>query len=135
MRLEILPRTELTLRLIQTLADGERWRAADLAEHIGSSPHYVAQLVAPLSRAGWVRSVPGPSGGHELVADLASVSVFDLIAVVEGAPDPDRCVMADRPCPAPEPCALHHAWVPARDDLLARLSATPLDSLTTTREA
>lgn len=130
MRLEILPRTELTLRVVQTLADGARWRAVDIAERIGSSPAYVAQLVAPLSRAGWVRSVPGPNGGHELVADLAAVSVLDLVAVVEGVPGTDRCVMADRPCPAPEPCALHEAWVPARDDLTARLAATSLRSIT-----
>lgn len=134
MRLEILPRTELTLRLVQTLADGGRWRAADIAERIGSSAPYVAQLVAPLTRAGWVRSIPGPSGGHELIADLADVSVLDLIDVVEGVPETGRCVMADRPCPAPEPCALHDAWVPARDDLTARLAATSLRSLTTSPE-
>lgn len=134
MRLEILPRTELTLRLVQTLADGGRWRAADIAERIGSSAPYVAQLVAPLTRAGWVRSIPGPSGGHELVADLADLSVLDLIEVVEGVPETGRCVMADRPCPAPEPCALHDAWVPARDDLTARLAATSLRSLTTSPE-
>jgi Rrf2 family protein len=134
MRLEILPRTELTLRVLASIADGDRWRAADIADRIGTSPHYVAQLVAPLTRAGWVRSVPGPTGGHELVADLAEVSVLDVITVVEGVPAADRCVMADRPCPAPEPCALHDAWLPARDGLIARLAATSLNSLTTTSE-
>jgi Rrf2 family protein len=134
MRLEILPRTELTLRVVQTLADGERWRAATIAERVGSSANYVAQLLAPLTRAGWVRSMPGPTGGHELTVDLADISVLDLIDLVEGTPDTDRCVMADRPCPAPEPCALHDAWIPARDDMNARLAATPLSSLTTSIE-
>lgn len=134
MRLEILPRTELTLRVVQTLADGERWRAATIAERVGSSANYVAQLLAPLTRAGWVRSMPGPTGGHELTVDLVDISVLDLIDLVEGTPDTDRCVMADRPCPAPEPCALHDAWVPARDDMNARLAATPLSSLTTSIE-
>jgi Rrf2 family iron-sulfur cluster assembly transcriptional regulator len=134
MRLEILPRTELTLRVVQALADGRRWRAADLADRVGSSANYVAQLVAPLTRAGWVRSVPGPTGGHELVAELGSVSVLDLVDVVEGRPEVGRCVMADRPCPAPDPCALHDAWIPARDALTERLAATPLSSLTTSLE-
>ena len=131
MRLEILPRTELTLKLLRTLADGARWRAADLADEIGSSAHYVAQLVGPLTQAGWVRSVPGPTGGHELVADLDRVSVLDLIEAVEGIPETGRCVMADRPCPAPEPCALHDAWVPARDAMTAQLASTPLTLLVT----
>lgn len=134
MRLEILPRTELTLRIMQALADGERRRAATIADHVGSSAQYVAQLLAPLTRAGWIRSTPGPTGGHELIVDLAGISVIDLIGAVEGTPDTERCVMADRPCPATEPCALHDAWVPARDDLTARLAATALSSLPTSSE-
>ena len=134
MRLEILPRTELTLRIMQTLADGERRRAAMIADRVGSSAQYVARLLAPLTRAGWVRSVPGPTGGHELTVDLTTVSVLDLVAIVEGVPDTERCVMADRPCPAPEPCALHDAWVPARDLMTTRLAATPLSTLSTPSE-
>lgn len=134
MRLEILPRTELTLRLLQTLADGRRHRAATIADRIGSSANYVAQLVAPLIRAGWVTSSPGPNGGHELRVGLAEISVLDLIEAVEGVPEPDRCVMADRPCGALAPCALHEAWIPARDQLMERLSSTSLSSLTSIPE-
>ncbi len=134
MRLEILPRTELSLRLLHALADGARWRAADLAQEIGSSANYVARLIAPLTHAGWVHSVPGPTGGHELATDLDDVSVLDLIIAVEGEPDDSRCVMADRPCPAPSPCALHDAWVPARDAMTEQLAATPLSSLPTPTE-
>jgi Rrf2 family protein len=134
MRLEILPRTELTLRILQALADGDRQRAATIAEHVGSSAQYVAQLLAPLNRAEWVRSMPGPTGGHELIVDLDAVSVLDLIATVEGTPDTNRCVMADRSCPAPQPCALHDAWIPARDLMTTRLAATPLSSLPTSCE-
>lgn len=129
-----MPRTDLTVRLLQSLADGSRRRAADIADEIGASAHYVAHLMAPLTRAGWVRSVPGPTGGHELIADLAEISVFDLIVQVEGEPETDRCVMADRPCPAPGPCVLHEAWVPARDAMTERLAATPLSSLLTPTE-
>ncbi len=134
MRLEILPRTELTLRTLQALADGARWRATDLATAVGSSTHYVARLVAPLTRAGWVRSVPGPAGGHELATSLDEISVLELIEAVEGGIPTDRCVMADRPCPAPEPCALHDAWMPARDALNERLASTTLGSLATSPE-
>lgn len=130
MRLEVFPRTELTMRLVLVLAGGGRCRAASIAEEVGTSPQYVAQLVGPLTRAGWVRSVPGPTGGHELVADLDDISVLDLIEAVEGPVETGRCVMAERPCPAPEPCALHDAWIPARDALSARLGATPISALT-----
>lgn len=130
MHLEILPRTELTLRVVHALADGKRRRAADIAEQIGASVDYVAHLVAPLTRRRWLRSTPGPTGGHELTTSLAEISVLELIEAVEGTPDTERCVMADRPCPAPAPCALHDAWIPARDAMTARLASTPLSSLT-----
>lgn len=129
MRLDVLPRTELSLRVLQTLADGRRWRAADIAAAVGSTTHYVARIAAPLTQAGWLRSTPGPTGGHELVVELGEVSVLELIEAVEGPTDSGRCALADRPCPNPEPCALHDAWMPARDALTARLASTPLSSL------
>jgi len=129
MRLELRRRTDITLRAVAALADGARWRAGDLAERAGTTPAYLAHLVGPLTRRGWVDSAPGPTGGHRLVADLETLSLLDLIEAVEGPTDDGRCVMADQPCPAPAPCAIHDAWSRAREALLAELAATPLRSL------
>lgn len=130
MRLGLKPRTDLTLRIVSALADGRRWRAADLAEHVGTTGTYLAHIVGPLTRAGWVHSAPGPTGGHRLVADLGTVSLLDLIEAVEGPTDDGRCVMASQPCPAPEPCAIHDTWVRARAALTDELAATSLRSIT-----
>jgi Rrf2 family protein len=135
MRLELRARTELTLNTLRTLADGRRWQASALADRIGSSAAYVAHLVAPLTRAKWVRSVPGPSGGYELVADLDTTSLHDLIQLVEGPTDDGRCVMVDRPCHAPEPCALHHAWTSARKALTTELESISLGTIITEQES
>ena len=129
MRLEVYPRTDLTLRVLQTLAAGGRWRASDIADAVGSSANYVARLFAPLSHAGWVRSTPGPTGGYDLAVSLDDISVLDLIEAVEGSIDDGRCVLLDRSCPGAEPCALHDAWAPARAAMIEHLSSTPLSSL------
>jgi Rrf2 family transcriptional regulator, iron-sulfur cluster assembly transcription factor len=129
MKLELKPRTDLTLRTVAALTDERRWRAAELADAVGTTPGYLAHVMGPLTRAGWVKSVPGPTGGHELVADLGTVSLLDLIEAVEGPTDDGRCVMAARACPAPEPCALHESWVRARVAMTAELAATPLSSV------
>jgi Rrf2 family protein len=134
MRLELQARTELTLRTLAALSDGARWRAADLAERVGTSPAYAAHVVGPLVRAGWVRSTPGPNGGHELTVELASIGLLELIEVVEGPTDSGRCVMADRTCPGPDRCAVHDAWVRARDALTLELATTPIDSIVGTQE-
>ena len=94
MKLELRPRTDLTLRTIAALTDGQRWQAARLAEQVGTSATYLAHIVGPLTKAGWVHSAPGPTGGHQLVADLDRVSLLDLIEAVEGPTDDGRCVMA-----------------------------------------
>lgn len=131
MKLELMPRTDLTLRTIAALTDGERWRAAELAEHVGTTAAYLAHIVGPLTKAGWVHSAPGPTGGHRLVADLEAVSLLDVIEAVEGPTDDGRCVMASQPCPAPEPCAVHETWVRARSALTEELASTSLRSITT----
>lgn len=129
MRLELHARTELTLDVLRALSDSDRRTASALAEQVGSSAAYVAHLVAPLTRAAWVNSAPGPTGGYELATDLGSVSLHDLIELVEGPSDDGRCVMVDRPCVAPEPCALHHAWSRAREALVAELDSISLQRL------
>lgn len=130
MKLGLKPRTDLTLRTITALTDGQRWRAATLAEQIGTSAAYLAHIIGPLTKAGWVHSAPGPTGGHQLIADLATVSLLDLIEAVEGPTDNGRCVMTTQACPAPEPCALHDTWLRARAALTHELSLTSLASIT-----
>ena len=126
MRLEIQARTELTLNALRVLADNNRWRGAALAARIDSSAAYVAHLIAPLTRAKWVTSVPGPTGGYELAVDLDRLSLHDLIQLVEGPTDNGRCVMVDRPCLAPAPCVLHDAWTGARAALTTELDSISL---------
>jgi Rrf2 family transcriptional regulator, iron-sulfur cluster assembly transcription factor len=129
MKLDLKPRTELTLQALVVLADGQRWRAGDLADWVGTSGAYIAHLVAPLTRRGWVASTPGPTGGHQLVVALDSVSLLDLVEAVEGPTDDGSCVMKRQPCPGPQQCVLHDAWTRAREAMTTELAATPLSSV------
>jgi Rrf2 family transcriptional regulator, iron-sulfur cluster assembly transcription factor len=129
MRLELKPSTEMTLRALRALADGHRWTAADLAEPAGTTRANAAHLIAPLARAGWVRSSPGPTGGHELAVDLRRVSLLELIETVEGPTENGRCVMSHRGCAPAQPCALHDVWTRARTALTRELAETPLSTI------
>ena len=126
MRLELQARTELTLRTLQALSDRRRRGGAALGEQVGASAAYLAHVVAPLTRAGWVTSVPGPTGGYESVVDLDTVSLHDLIELVEGPTDDGRCVLVDRPCGTPDVCAARARGPAARGALTAELSAISL---------
>lgn len=103
-----------------------RMKGPALAEALGSTPGFVAQVVTPLVRQGWVRSDPGPSGGYSLAVALDAVSVLAVIEAIEGPSATGRCVLADRPCNEIGTCALHVPWLSAWSQLLGELAATPV---------
>jgi Rrf2 family protein len=130
MRLELTRRTDLALQALQTL-DGARRRVkgAELAESVGSTPAFIAQVVAPLVDQGWVDSAPGPLGGYRSDCRLDDISLLELIEAMEGATDTGECVLVDRPCLADEPCALHEPWTRARSALMAELATTSISDV------
>ncbi|MDO8362651.1 MAG: Rrf2 family transcriptional regulator [Actinomycetota bacterium] len=125
MRLEITRRAELAIRALAFLGTApRRVKASELARELGTTVAFVPQIVSPLVKAGWVRSEPGPSGGYTVTVALGVVNVLQVIEAVDGITDSGRCVVADRPCSAAEPCVLHVAWARARAELVAVLGST-----------
>jgi Rrf2 family protein len=126
-RLEITQRADLAVRALVLLTRStSRLKSADLAVALGTTAGFVPQVMAPLVRAGWVHSVPGPAGGYEPVVSLDGLSVLEIVEAVDGPTDSGRCVVADRPCDASAACALHVAWGRARRELVASLAGTTL---------
>ncbi len=86
-------------------------------------PGSAVTTVAVASSGGGNMIIVTRLNGSEIVVNA------DLIETVEGPVDDGRCVLGDGPCPAPRPCALHDAWIPARDALTERLAGIPLSNL------
>ncbi len=128
MRLELTQKSELALQALGVISRTPEGFSSgpDIAEALSISPHYLASVMAPLSRAGWVRSTTGPKGGYRLSLDISQHSVLDLIESVEGTVDRDRCMHGDLMRPVQEPCALHEPWTRAREALLEELAAANL---------
>jgi len=130
MRLEITRKTNLAIRVVTTLSDAEsRMGGKELAARIGTSTTFLAQVVTPLARRGWITSRPGRAGGYELATEAESLSVLDVIEAVEGPTDTQSCVLREGECSAADPCATHEAWSRARTALVNELAATPLSIL------
>lgn len=106
-------------------ADGVRLKAPELAEALGSTAGFVAQVVGPLVKAGLVQSTPGPTGGYSLTAAAANANVLEVIEAVDGPTETGQCVARDLPCGVAGTCALHDAWAQARATLISVLAATP----------
>jgi len=130
MRLEITRKTNLAISVMGELdRAGGRVSGKDLAAAIGTTTTFLAQVVTPLVRKGWVLSQPGRTGGYELVEGARTVSVLDVIESIEGPTDTRSCVMRSGDCSADDPCATHAAWSRARSALLNELAETPVSIL------
>ncbi len=102
----------------------------ELAGHYGSGPlqsseialrrhvpeQYLDQLLTTLRKAGFIRSVRGPSGGHELVRDPATITVKEIIDALEGSISP--VAWLDEPpemTDHPHQCGQREIWERIRD--------------------
>lgn len=126
MRLEVSKRADLALKAMSYLSGEGHRDGRSIAEAIGTTTHYLPQILRPLIREGWIVSTPGPGGGYRLATGLEQISVLEAIQAVEGPTETDKCVLRGAPCPAQEECALHSSWVRARSALLTELDATSL---------
>ena len=133
MRLEITQRADLAVRALVVLhRSPTRLKSSDLASALGTTAGFVPQVMSPLVREGWIRSVPGPTGGYEPLVALDALAVLDVVEAVDGPTDSGRCVVADRPCEAARPCALHTAWGRARRELMASLAGLSVGAVAVT---
>lgn len=127
MRLELTRKTDLAIKALGALYGREPWVSRnELAELVGATPDFLAQVLGPLVRTGWLDSKPGLAGGYALVVDPASISVLRLIEQVEGPAVDGRCVLRHVGCPSDDYCVLHSAWSRAREALLRELDAAPV---------
>jgi Rrf2 family protein len=77
----------------------------DLALHWGEGPvqsaeiarrqcipePYLDQLLTTLRRAGFIRSVRGPQGGHQLVREPGTLPMLEAVEALEGPLSPAHC--------------------------------------------
>ncbi len=129
MRLSLSRRTDLALKALARLAsaEGQTLLGRQLSDDLGTTHHYLPQVMKPLVSLNYVSSSPGPKGGYKLEANLATTTLIEVIEGIEGPFDIDRCVSTGELCPAVESCALHIPWTRAKHAVLAELGSVTLE--------
>lgn len=105
---------------------------ADIAKESSVPAAYLEQLVAPLRRAGIVKSKRGAHGGYILARSPDLVRVGDVYRVMEGPVAPMDCVsenIDDQTCPLIEGCETRPIWLKVRDSIVEALDSTTLADL------
>ena len=99
-------------------------------EHLPLS--YLEQLAGQLRRGGLVESTRGVRGGYRLTRHPGSISVLDVVRVVEGEVAPVECVAHDYvpgSCIREGECASQPLWQRLKRSIDAVLSQTTLEEL------
>jgi len=86
----------------------------DVAEGQGISPKYMPQLMALLTRKGWVDSARGCKGGVKLVADPREITVSDVVEVAGEPLIIKPCVSSEYHCERKQGCPLNLLWLKAQ---------------------
>ena len=90
---------------------------------------YLDQLLTTLRRAGFIRSVRGPQGGHALVRDPYGIRLSEVIFALEGSLAPIACLEGDTSCPKIGNCAQRDVWEQVRQATIAILDADSIGQL------
>lgn len=96
----------------------------ELAHHYGEGPvqsatiagrqsipePYLDQLLTALRRAGFIRSVRGPQGGHALIRDPRDLKLSEVVIALEGSLAPIACLDDPDGCRTTTTCSLKPVW-------------------------
>ncbi|MEX0974272.1 MAG: Rrf2 family transcriptional regulator [Bacillota bacterium] len=89
----------------------------------------VPQLMAILTRKGWVNSARGAGGGVRLAIDPKNVTVQDVIGVSGDPLLVKGCASPTDDCPQKPTCPLHPLWARAQASLDAAMRGATLADL------
>ncbi len=90
---------------------------------------YLEQLLTTLRRAGFIRSVRGPQGGHALVREPSGLRVSEVIEALEGSIIPVDCLDEASACSRNGGCAQVDMWREVQNAILGVLDNTTIADL------
>ena len=121
--MRISTRGEYGLRALMELGDGDECamslRDISMRQHI--SLDYLEQIMPALKIAELVKARRGAQGGYSLTRPAAEITVYEVLAALEGTFDPMQCLSEGVPqepegspfpdgCGASGSCAVQEVW-------------------------
>ncbi len=114
---------------LASLEKGENTTTREIACRQNIPSSLIVQLVSQLSKAGWVKSTRGASGGVYLKADPAQITIRDVIEQFDTPLMVTRCLLQNAPCQNKEQCPLRDVWVEAQEKMLEVFDKTTVKDL------
>lgn len=126
--MKLSARSRYATRLLLDLAirqSDSPLRTTVLSESTGITVQFIEQIIRPLKKAGLIISVRGAAGGHILDKDPATVTVGEIVRIMEGGISLTDCVTDSGICKRSPICMTRRVWQRA-----SRVLEQELDSIT-----
>ena len=110
-------------------------QSADIAGRQAIPEAYLEQLLTTLRKSGFIRSVRGPHGGHELAQPPSDIRFADVIAALEGPFSPLDCLEDADSCVISPTCGMREVWQEVVASTKRILEATSIQDLVERQKA
>src|SRR5438876_10466165 len=90
-------------------------QSAEIAARQRIPEPYLDQLLTTMRRSGFIRSVRGPQGGHELIREPAGLRLREVVEALEGSLNPIDCLDESSACTRGGGCSQRGLWEEIRE--------------------
>ena len=104
-------------------------RIGEIAARQGISVKYLEQLIIPLKKANYVKSVRGRKGGHMLAKPPGEITVGEIVEILEGGINLSECVENPEICDRSATCLTRGIWETATGAMSRELNAVTLSDI------
>ncbi len=125
-------RTDYAVRVMVFLARqsiGKRVSTLTIQEEMLVPRPFLQRIGADLSKAGLVRTFPGPNGGLELARPAGSVNLRHVWEAIEGPLLVSDCLKAPQECPLDSGCPVRPRWGRLQSLIVQELEMVGLEQL------
>lgn len=85
--------------------------------------HFLGKILQRLAANGLLSSLKGPTGGFALGKPAKDITLFDVVAAIDGSDFTRNCVLGFAECSGKNPCSVHSMWGKMRDEIYQMLIA------------
>lgn len=124
-------KADYAIRALVALAavDGGPLTAPAIAKIEDIPPKFLDLILSELRRSGFIRSIRGPEGGYVLAQPAKSISLADIIRVLDGPLAEVRGIRPESMNYSGPAAPLRDVWIAARVALRKVLEATSIDDV------
>lgn len=130
--MKLTKKTRYGTRLLLDLAQHQDEGAVQMSEisiRQNISVKYLEQIIRPLKKAKFVRSLRGPKGGHMLAKKPEKISLGDITRLFEGQHELVDCISEPETCPKSDDCVVRLGWQKATIALYKELDSISIANL------